>query len=294
MVPVSRRAMRPLRESRSTTALPKKLIIITPERRDENYWRDLWREREMFYFLAWRDLLVRYKQTIIGVAWTVLRPLASILVYTFVFGILAQLPSEGVPYTLVVLTGLLPWQLFSLVMIVSSDSLLANSHLVQKVYFPRLIIPLSSIVVCVVDHLVSFILVFGLMLWFGVWPKPQFLLLPFVTLLAVACAFGIGLIAAALNTRFRDLRQLIPIILQVGVFICPVAYLTSLLSPKWQMVYALNPMVGIIDAFRWCILGRTDIIYPPSILVSIVFAGVSLYFGIKIFRSMEESFSDMM
>lgn len=274
--------------------MSKEITVISPDRRDEDYWRDLWRERELFYFLAWRDLLVRYKQTIIGVAWTVLRPLASILVYTFVFGILAQLPSEGVPYTLVVLTGLLPWQLFSLALIVSSDSLLANAHLVQKVYFPRLVIPLSSVVVCVVDHLISFLLVFGLMLWFGLWPKPQFLLLPFVTLLAVACALGLGLIAAALNTRYRDLRQLIPIVLQVGVFICPVAYLTSLVSPKWQMIYALNPMVGIIDAFRWCILGRTDIIYPPSILVSIVFAVVSVVIGIKVFRKMEDSFPDMM
>ncbi|MCU4181248.1 ABC transporter permease [Bosea sp. BH3] len=274
--------------------MSKELTVISAERQDGTYWRDIWRERELFYFLAWRDLLVRYKQTIIGVAWTVLRPLASILVYTFVFGILAQLPSEGVPYTLVVLTGLLPWQLFSLVLIVSSDSLLANAHLVQKIYFPRLVIPLSSVVVCVVDHLIAFLLVFGLMLWFGLWPKPQFLLLPFVTLLAVACALGLGLIAAALNTRYRDLRQLIPIVLQVGVFICPVAYLTSLVSPKWQMVYALNPMVGIIDAFRWCILGRTDIIYPPSILVSIVFAVASVAVGIKVFRKMEDSFPDMM
>lgn len=274
--------------------MSKELTVISAERQDGTYWRDIWRERELFYFLAWRDLLVRYKQTIIGVAWTVLRPLASILVYTFVFGILAQLPSEGVPYTLVVLTGLLPWQLFSLVLIVSSDSLLANAHLVQKIYFPRLVIPLSSVVVCVVDHLIAFLLVFGLMLWFGVWPKPQFLLLPLVTLLAVACALGLGLIAAALNTRYRDLRQLIPIVLQVGVFICPVAYLTSLVSPKWQMVYALNPMVGIIDAFRWCILGRTDIIYPPSILVSVVFAVASVAVGIKVFRKMEDSFPDMM
>lgn len=279
---------------RSKLALSKELTIISANRQDENYWRDLWRERELFYFLAWRDLLVRYKQTIVGVAWTVLRPLASILVYTFVFGILAQLPSQGVPYTLVVLTGLLPWQLFSLVLIVSSDSLLANSQLVQKVYFPRLVIPASSVIVCVVDHLISFLLVFGLMLWFGITPGWQFLLLPFVTLLAVACALGLGLVAAALNTRFRDLRQLIPIVLQVGVFICPVAYLTSLVSPKWQIIYALNPMVGIIDAFRWCILGQTDIIYPPSILVSIVFAAAALFAGIKVFRRMEDAFPDMM
>ncbi len=274
--------------------MPKHVTLITPDSREETYWGDLWRERELLYFLAWRDLLVRYKQTLIGVAWTVLRPLATILVYTVVFGILAQLPSHGVPYTLIVLTGLLPWQLFSLVLIVSSESLLANAQLVQKIYFPRMIIPLSSIVVCIVDHLVAFLLVFLLMAWFGVWPGPQFVLLPFVTLLAAGCAFGLGLVAAALNARYRDLRQLIPIALQIGVFICPVAYATSLISPKWQWLYALNPMVGVIDAFRWCILGKTEMIYAPSILVSVVFAAASLFVGVKVFRRNEATFSDMM
>lgn len=274
--------------------MPKHVTVITPERREDNYWVDVWRERELLYFLAWRDLLVRYKQTFIGVTWTVLRPLATILVYTLVFGILAQLPSLGVPYTLIVLTGLLPWQLFSLVLIVSSESIMANSQLVQKVYFPRLIIPLSSIVVCIVDHLVAFLLVFLLMAWFGLAPGPQFLLLPFVTLLAVACAFGLGLMAAALNTRYRDLRQLIPIVLQVGVFICPVAYATSLISPKWQWLYALNPLVGVIDAFRWCILAKPELIYPPSILVSIAFAIVSVIIGIRVFRRFEPTFTDVL
>ena len=273
--------------------MSKQTIIITPDSCQGSYWRDIWRERELLYFLAWRDLLVRYKQTLVGVAWTVLRPLASIMVYTVVFGILAQLPSHDVPYTLIVLTGLLPWQLFSLVLIVSSESLLANAQLVQKVYFPRMIIPLSSIVVCIVDHLVAFLLVFLLMAWFGVMPRMQFVLLPLVTLLAVGCALGLGLIAAALNTRYRDLRQLIPIALQVGVFVCPVAYSTSLVNPKWQWLFALNPMVGVIDAFRWCIIGKVEMIYAPSIFVSIVFAVASLAIGVKVFRRNEATFSDM-
>ncbi len=177
--------------------MPKEVVIITPGRQEEGYWRNIWRERELLAFLAWRDLLVRYKQTVVGVAWTVIRPLATIVVYTFVFHILAQLPSFGVPYTLIVLTGLLPWQLFSLVLIVSSESLLANGNLVQKVYFPRLVIPLSSIVVCIVDFLIAFLLIFPMMIWFGTPIGWQLLLLPFVTLLAVACrAFGIGLMAA--------------------------------------------------------------------------------------------------
>lgn len=274
--------------------MKKEVTFIGPDMSRDDYWLNVWRHRELAAFLAWRDLLVRYKQTFIGVAWTVLRPLASILVYTLVFGILAQLPSEGIPYTLIVLTGILPWQLFSIVLVVSSESLIANGHLVQKIYFPRILIPASSVVACVVDHLISFILIFILLAWFSVTPNWQIILLPLVTLMAVCVSLGLGLAAAAFNTYFRDLRQLIPIVLQVGVFVCPVGYVTSLLSPKWQMLYAINPMVGVIDAFRWCILGRSDIIYPPSIAIAIVWAVVSLFVGVKVFRRMEAGFSDVM
>ena len=270
--------------------MPKQVCIVTPDTHEEQYWANLWRERELLFFLAWRDLLVRYKQTLVGVAWTVLRPLAMIIVYAVVFGVLAQLPSHGVPYTLVVLTGLLPWQLFTLVLIVSSESLLSNAQLIQKVYFPRMIIPLSSIIVCIVDHFVAFLLVFLLMAWFQVMPGPQFILLPLITLLTVGCALGLGLMAAALNARYRDLRQLIPVVLQVGMFISPVAYTTSLVSAKWQWLYALNPMVGVIDAFRWCILGKSEMIFAPSILFSFVFASVSLTIGVKVFRRSEATF----
>jgi lipopolysaccharide transport system permease protein len=269
-------------------------MVITPQGDDKDYWKNVWRHRELMVFLAWRDMLVRYKQTFVGITWTVLRPLASILVYTLVFGILANLPSQGLPYTLIVLTGILPWQLFAIVLVVSSESLIANGHLVQKVYFPRIIIPASSVTVCILDHLISFILIFIMLAWYNVPFTWNILLLPFVTLLAASIALGLGLMAAALNTYFRDLRQLIPIVLQVGVFICPVGYVTSLLSPKWQMLYSLNPMVGVIDAFRWCILGRTDIIYPPSILIAIIWGVVSITVGIKVFRRMEAGFSDVM
>jgi lipopolysaccharide transport system permease protein len=269
-------------------------ITITPESSEQNYWTEVWRHRELVAFLAWRDLVVRYKQTIVGIAWTIIRPLAMILVYSFAFGYVAQLPSQGIPYTLLVLTGMLPWQLFSLVLIVSSESLLANSQLVQKVYFPRFILPISSIVVCIVDHLIAFVLIGLMLIWFGVTPGPQIILLPFVTLLAVGCALGLGLLAAALNTKYRDLRQVIPIALQVGVFLCPVAYATSLMPERWLWLYALNPMVGVIDAFRWCILGKSDLIYPPSILVSVVFATGMLIFATHVFRKMEPEFPDMM
>jgi lipopolysaccharide transport system permease protein len=279
---------------RRMDALSKQVTVITPEGSPEDYWASVWRSRELMYFLAWRDLLVRYKQTIVGVAWTIIRPLATILVYTFVFGYLAQLPSHGVPYTLIVLTGMLPWQLFSSVLTISSESLLANAQLVQKVYFPRLVIPVSSLAICIVDHLVALSLVVVLLAWFGVAPGWQIVLLPAVVLLGVASAFGVGLIAAALNTRYRDLRHLLPIALQIGVFLSPVAYATSLLGPKWQWIYAMNPMVGVIDAFRWCVLGKADLIYPPSILVSIAFAVVSIAAGLRVFRRMEPAFSDQM
>jgi lipopolysaccharide transport system permease protein len=272
----------------------KPTIIITPNSHSQHYWLDVWRHRELVAFLAWRDLLVRYKQTVVGVAWTVLRPLATILVYTFVFGQIAQLPSNGVPYVLIVLTGLLPWQLFSVVFTVTSESLIANGHLVAKVYFPRIIIPLSSIWVCIVDHLVSFVLVGVMLAWYSVIPGWQILLLPLVTVLAAVTALGVGLIAAALNTHFRDFRQLIPLMLQLGVFVSPVGYATGILTPKWQLLYALNPVVGIIDAFRWCILDKPELIYPPSILITIVFAAVTLYYGLRIFRRYEDTFADVM
>jgi lipopolysaccharide transport system permease protein len=187
----------------------KPTTLITPSSHSENYWRDVWQHRELIGFLAWRDLLVRYKQTVVGIAWTVLKPFTTLLVYTFVFGTIAQLPSGGVPYVLIVLTGLLPWQLFSIVFSVVSESLVANAHLVSKVYFPRMIIPLSAIAVCIVDHLVSFVLIVALLAWYGMVPGLQIVLLPLVTMLAALTALGIGLIAGALNVRYRDLRQVI-------------------------------------------------------------------------------------
>lgn len=272
----------------------KPITIITPSSQSDHYWGDVWRHRELIAFLAWRDLLVRYKQTVVGIAWTVLKPLTTILVYTFVFGYIAQLPSHGVPYVLLVLTGLLPWQLFSVVFAVTSESLMSNAHLVSKVYFPRIIIPISSIAVCIVDHLVSFALIGILLVWYGVMPGLQIVLLPLVTVLAALTALGVGLIAASLNTHFRDFRQLIPLMLQLGVFVSPVAYATGILSPKWQMLFALNPVVGIIDAFRWCILGRSEMIFAPSVLVSIVFTAFTLLFGIRLFRRLEDTFADVM
>ncbi|MES2907220.1 MAG: ABC transporter permease [Pseudomonadota bacterium] len=261
---------------------------------DQAYWTDLWKRRELIFFLAWRDFLVRYKQTAVGIAWTILKPLATMVIYTFVFGIIARLPSNELPYALLVLTGLLPWQLFSVVLSTISESMLANAHLIGKVYFPRLILPISSLFVCVVDHLISFILVVLLMLWYGILPGWQILLLPLVTVLATLSSFGLGLILATLNSHYRDFRHLIPLALQLGVFVSPVAYSTNLVPEKWMWLYALNPVVGIIDAFRWCILNRADMIYPPSIVFSAIFSIVTLYFGIRQFRRSEATLIDVM
>jgi lipopolysaccharide transport system permease protein len=272
----------------------KPITIIGPSVEAIDYWRDVWRHRDLIMFLAWRDILVRYRQTIVGVGWTVLRPLASITVFTLVFGHLAQLPSAGIPYILIVLTGLLPWQLFSTVLTGANESLLANSHLISKVYFPRIIIPMSSLAVCIVDTIVSFILVVALLCWYGFVPGWQIILLPFITMFAAATGLGLGLIVAPFNAHYRDFRQIIPIALQLGVFASPVAYATTLLPAKWQPIYALNPAVGIIDLFRWCVLGDRDLIYPPSIAYSLVFTALALGLGIRAFRRMEANLADVM
>jgi lipopolysaccharide transport system permease protein len=288
---------RPLLQKRSLKAEDletKPINIITSRSSSETYWLDFWRHRELILFLAWRDLVARYKQTIVGVAWTILKPLTSLVVYTFIFGAVAALPSHGIPYILLVLTGLMPWQLFSTVFSVASESLVANAHLVSKVYFPRLIIPVSSVAISVVDHLVAFALMGLLMLWYGVIPGWQILLLPFVMLLAVLAALGIGLILAVLNAQFRDFRQLIPFAMQLGVFVSPVGYATSILPEKWRIVYAFNPVVGIIDSFRWCILGERELIYPPSILFTLVFVAVTMVVGINTFRRHEVDIADVM
>ena len=272
----------------------KRVTIITSRRASETYWIDFWSHRELIMFLAWRDLVVRYKQTVVGVAWNVLKPLASLVIYTFVFGRVAQLPSQGVPYVLLVLAGLMPWMLFSSVFTAVSESLISNAPLVSKVYFPRIVIPVSSVIISVVDNLVSVILLAVLMLWYGMAPGWQILLLPLVVFMAVSTAFGVGLIIAVFNAQFRDFRHLIPFALQLGVFLSPVGYATSVIPAKWQFVFALNPVVGVIDSFRWCILGTRELIYPPSVIVTIVFAAVTTVVGVNVFRRHEADIADVM
>jgi lipopolysaccharide transport system permease protein len=272
----------------------KPVTIIGPSMDAGDYWRDVWRHRDLILFLAWRDILVRYRQTFIGVGWTVLRPLASMIVFTLVFGQLAQLPSAGMPYIMIVLTGLLPWQLFSMVLAGANESLITNSHLISKIYFPRIIIPISSVAVCVIDTMISLVLVIALLVWYGFVPGWQIILLPFVIVLAASTGLGLGLMVAPFNAHYRDVKHIIPIALQIGVFASPVAYATTLLPAKWQPLYALNPVVGIIDLFRWSVLGDRGLIYPPSIAYTLVFTVLSLGVGIRAFRRMEANLADVM
>lgn len=269
-------------------------LIIEPGRAERNYWRDLWRFRELFYFLAWRDILVRYKQTVIGIAWAVLRPLLTMVVFTIVFSRLAKLPAPGsAPYALMVMAAMLPWQFFATSLSEASNSLIGNSNLISKIYFPRLIIPAGSVITAFADFLVTLVLMGLLMLWYGFLPDWKVVLLLVFTVLAFACSFGIGLWLCALNVEYRDFRYIVPFIVQFGLYISPVGFSSSIVPAKWQLLYSLNPMVGVIDGFRWCLL-RGEAPLQLSALVSSVSVTVMLCLsGIWYFRKMERTFADV-
>ena len=277
------------------SAAPQERVVIVPGRMARHYWHELWRYRELFYVLAWRDVSVRYKQTLIGLAWAVLRPLATMLVFTFVFGRLANLPSEGnAPYALMVFAGLLPWQFFSTAVAESSGSLIDNSNLISKVYFPRLIVPTASVIVAFVDFLVTLSLLAATMAWYGFLPGWQILTLPLFIVLAFLASLGPGLWLTAMNVKYRDFRYVIPFIGQFGLYISPVGFSSSLVPEQWRLVYALNPMVGVIEGFRWSVLGGEATIHLPAFAVSCSVIVVMLWLGIRKFRAMERSFADLM
>jgi lipopolysaccharide transport system permease protein len=269
-------------------------LIIEPGRAEKNYWRDLWRYRELFYFLAWRDILVRYKQTVIGVAWAVIRPFLTMVVFTVVFSKIAKLPAPGsVPYPLLVFAALLPWQFFSTALSESSGSLIGNANLISKIYFPRLIVPASSVITSFVDFLITLAMMAVLMLWYQFLPDWRLFLLPAFIILAFATSFGIGLWLCALNVEYRDFRYIVPFIVQFGLYVSPVGFSSSIVPEKWQLLYALNPMVGVIDGFRWSLLrGQTP--FPLSAFSISVFVSVALCAtGIWYFRKMERTFADV-
>jgi ABC-type polysaccharide/polyol phosphate export systems, permease component len=268
-------------------------IVIKPGMGALHYWRDLWRYRELFFFLAWRDILVRYKQTAIGIAWGVLRPLLTMIVFTVVFGKLAKLPSNGVPYAIMVFTAMLPWQFFANSLTESSNSLIDNANLLTKVYFPRLIVPAGSVIVGLVDFFISLVILFAIMAWYRFVPDIRMLLLPLFLSLAFMASFGAGLWLSALNVKYRDFRYVVPFLVQFGLYISPVGFSTAIVPEKWRMLYFLNPMVGVIDGFRWAVLGDAFPVNWPGfslscLLVLVVFVGGLLYF-----RRMERSFADV-
>lgn len=275
-----------------------KELIIEAGRTESQYWKDLWRYRELFYFLAWRDILVRYKQTVIGIAWVLIRPFLTMIVFTIVFGNLAKLPSEGVPYAILVFAAMLPWQFFSSALSECSNSLVANANLISKVYFPRLIVPASAVIVSFVDFLISGMIMLGLMAWYNFVPSWRILTLPVFILIAFAASMGVGLWLSALNVKYRDFRYVVPFIVQLGLYISPVGFSSSIVPQKWRLLYSLNPLVGVIDGFRWAILSgggrvQTSLIYWPGFTLSLGFVSLLLASGIWYFRKTERTFADV-
>ena len=268
-------------------------LIIEPGRSEKNYWNDVWRFRELFLFMAWRDILVRYKQTAIGLAWSIIRPVLTMIVFTVVFGRLAKLPSGGAPYPILVYAALLPWQFFSTSFSDASASLIGNSNMLTKIYFPRLIIPVSTIIVNVVDFLISFAILVLLMIWYNFVPEWRILFLPLFLFLAFVASLGAGLYVAALNVKFRDFKYIVPFVVQFGLYISPVGFSSDVVPQKWKLLYSLNPMVGIIDGFRWSILGGDQQIYWPGMLLSIGIVILMLIFSIRYFRKTEKTFADI-
>jgi len=273
-------------------AAPPAELVLEAGRTESHYWRDLWRYRELLGFLAWRDIKVRYKQTFLGAAWALLQPAATLVVFTFVFGRLARMPSGDVPYPLLVMAGLLPWQLFANALSSASGSLVSNTHLISKVYFPRLVVPLSALAVALVDFLIVAGLYLVLCAWWHFWPDWRILLVPLFGLLGILAALGAGLWLTALTVRFRDFRFIVPFLLQLGVFLSPVGFSTSNV-PSWRLLFSFNPMVAVIDGFRWCLLRGNQELFVPELATGVAVTLVLLFSGLWYFRRTERSFADI-
>ncbi len=272
----------------------RKSIILEPDRQDRQYWYDLWQYRELFRILAWRDLSVRYKQTVVGASWALIRPLLTMSVFTVIFGQLAHLPSDGsAPYALMVLAGMLPWTFFSTGLADAANSLIVDTNLISKVYFPRLIVPTATIGVALADFIVSFCILIALMVWYRFLPNWQIFLLPLFVLAAFFATLGPALWISSLNVRYRDFRYIIPFIVQFGLYVSPVGFSSSVVPEQWRMLYAMNPVAGVIDGFRWCILGGESHLYLPGLAVSASVIVFFLWFGFRQFRKMETSFADL-
>ncbi len=269
-------------------------LVIEAGLAEKHYWRDLWHYRELFLVFAWRDVAVRYKQTVIGLAWALVQPLATLVVFTVIFGKVAQLATEGTaPYALMVYAGMLPWNLFATSLTGASSSLIGNANLISKVYFPRLIVPASAVVVAFVDFLISFVILIGLMAWYQFWPSWQIVTLPFFVAMAFLASLGPGLWITALNVKYRDFRYIIPFLVQFGLYVSPVGFSSSVIPEQWRLLYSLNPMVGVIDGFRWAVLAGESQLYQPGFILSWGVIAFFLWLGIRQFRKMEKSFADL-
>jgi lipopolysaccharide transport system permease protein len=268
-------------------------LVIEAGRSERHYWRDLWRYRELFYFLAWRDILIRYKQTVVGTTWALIRPLLTMVVLSVVFGRLAAMPSGGVPYPILVFCGVLPWQFFSTAVSECANSLIGNSALISKIYFPRMAVPASSVITSLLDFLLSAGLLALLMVWYQYFPGPRVFFLPFFVLMALGAALGMGLWISALTVRYRDFRFIVPFLVQFGLYISPVGFTTDVVPREWRLIYSVNPIVGVIDGFRWAILRGNTSLYWPGFLLSLTIIGVVLGTGIHYFRRTERTFADI-
>jgi lipopolysaccharide transport system permease protein len=269
-------------------------LVLEAGRGDRQYWHDVWRYRELFLILAWRDVSVRYKQTLLGIVWAFMRPFLTMVVFTVVFGHLAKLPPGGpVPYAVMVFAGLLPWTLFSSILGDASSSVLNNANLIGKVFFPRLLVPMATVMVALIDFAVSLVILVGLMIWYGVVPGWQILMLPVFVALTLAAAIGPALWASALVVKYRDFRFVVPFVVQIGLYVSPVGFSSTIVPEQWRLLYSLNPMVGIIDGFRWSIVGGSMPIYWPGFMISLAAIGLVLWIGIAGFRRIERSFADL-
>ena len=267
-------------------------IIIEAGKAEKHYWLDLWRYRELFYFLSWRDILVRYKQTVIGIAWSVLRPIITMIIFTIIFGRIAKLPSTDAPYPILVFTALLPWLFFSSALADSSNSLIGNANMISKIYFPRMILPSSAVIVALIDFFISFVLLGIIMLWYKFIPSWKIIFMPLFLLLALIVSLGAGFLLSALNVKYRDFKYIVPFIIQFGLYVSPVGFSSDVIPDKWRFLYSLNPMVGVIDGFRWSIIGKSVEFYLPGFLLSIFLTIILFVVGIIYFRKTEKTFAD--
>jgi lipopolysaccharide transport system permease protein len=281
----------PQGEPRNATS---RVLVLEPGRAERNYWHDLWQYRELFAILSWRDVAIRYKQTVIGVAWAVIRPLLTIVIFTFIFGRVARLPTVGtVPYPVMVFAGMLPWLLFSTILSDASNSLVSNANLISKIYFPRLIVPCAASVASLVEFGISFVLFVVMMLWFRVLPDYRVIFLPLFIVLAVLASLGPALYITALNVRYRDFRFIIPFVVQFGMYVSPVGFSSAVIPAKWRLIYRLNPVVGVVDGFRWCLLRGQSDLYLPGLYLNLIVIAAFLWAGVSYFRKTERTFADL-